>query len=150
MKEIVVEEILNYSRKIELESYSFYKECAFMMKDEEVKALAEGLAEEEIDHYNRLNKLLDGIAVGEEELKKRIKIEKIHYETLVVTRTVPAEPTPLQFLEIALEREEETKDVYTGLAIITDLTGEVVLVFEQLMNQEEGHILRIRNLMKGY
>ena len=44
MKEIIVEEILNYSKRIELESYGFYKECTLCMKEPDLKKLADDLA----------------------------------------------------------------------------------------------------------
>ncbi|MBN2658173.1 MAG: hypothetical protein JXR86_14025 [Spirochaetales bacterium] len=150
MKEIIVEEILNYSKKIELESYSFYKESAIVLKEENLHDLAEELAEEEMGHYNRLNQLLEGIKASEEEMNKKVQIAKVHYETLVATRQMPDEPTVADILEIAYQREVDTKAVYTSLSTITDLSEEILKVFTELMNQEEGHAARIKGLMKKH
>ena len=150
MKEIIVEEILNYSKRIELESYGFYKECTLCMKEPDLKKLADDLAEEEMGHYNRLNNLLEGFKVSEEDLKVKVQMAKVHYETLVATRVMPDNPTVQDLLEIAYKREVDTKAVYNSLTTITNLTEDVVKVFEDLMFQEEGHALRILSLMRKY
>ncbi|MBB6479387.1 ferritin family protein [Spirochaeta isovalerica] len=150
MKEIIVEEILNYSKKIELESYSFYKESAAVLKEENLHDLAEELAEEEMGHYNRLNQLLEGIKASEEEMNTRVQIAKAHYETLVATRQMPDDPSVADILEIAYQREVDTKAVYTSLSTITNLSDEIIRVFTDLMNQEEGHASRIKGLMKKH
>ena len=101
-------------------------------------------------HYNRLNNLLEGFKVSEEDLKVKVQMAKVHYETLVATRVMPDNPTVQDLLEIAYKREVDTKAVYNSLTTITNLTEDVVKVFEDLMFQEEGHALRILSLMGKY
>jgi rubrerythrin len=149
MKEIIVEEILNYSKKIELESYSFYKESVAVLESADLKSVAEDLAEEEMAHYNRLNQLLEGVKASEEDLNQKVQIAKAHYETLVATRQMPDNPTVADILEIAYQREVDTRAVYTSLATITDLSEPILKAFKDLMLQEEGHANRIKSLMNN-
>lgn len=148
MKEIIVEEVLNYSKKIELESYSFYKESAVVLESSDLKLVVEDLAEEEMSHYNRLNKLLEGAKASEADLNQKVKIAKAHYETLVATRQMPDNPTVADILEIAYQREVDTRAVYNSLVTMTDLSEDILEVFKDLMLQEEGHANRIKSLMQ--
>ena len=68
MKEFTVIGILEYSRNIEKESYSFYKEAELKLQDENLKSLVQDLAIEEMGHYNRINKLLEDNKLTEEEM----------------------------------------------------------------------------------
>ena len=148
MKEIIVEEVLNYSKKIELESYSFYKESAVVLESSDLKLVVEDLAEEEMNHYNRLNKLLEGAKASEADLNQKVQIAKAHYETLVATRQMPDNPTVADILEIAYQREVDTRAVYNSLVTMTDLSEDILEVFQDLMLQEEGHANRIKSLMQ--
>ena len=72
MKEFTVSQVLEYSKNIEQESYDFYKSASAVLEDAELKELVLGLADEELKHYNRINKLLEKAALTAEMLDKRI------------------------------------------------------------------------------
>jgi len=150
MKEFTVKEVLEFSRNIEQESFSFYKEAGQKLEDKELKALAEELAVEEMGHYNRLNKLLENTKLTEEELKFKIQIKESDHEMLVATRKIPNNPTVISILETAYKREKNTESVYRTLISITDLNTDLIETFTDLVNQEKGHANRIESIMKKY
>ncbi len=150
MKEFTVKEILEYSRNIEQESYSFYKDAITKFDDDELKVLAEDLAKEEMGHYNRINKLLENTKLSEEEMNIKVQIKESDHDMLISTRKIPENPTALSILEAAYQREVNTESVYRTLISITNLTEDVIETFTDLVNQEKGHASRIMSIMKAY
>jgi len=150
MKEFTVKEILEYSRNIEQESYRFYKDAVLKFDNDDLKALAEDLAEEEMGHYNRINKLLENTKLTEEEMYIKIHIKESDHAMLVATREIPEKPTALSILEAAYQREINTESVYRTLISITDLSVDLIKTFTDLVNQEKGHANRIKSIMKAY
>jgi len=150
MKEFTVKGVLEYSRNIEKESYTFYKEAGQKLEDNDLKILAEELAIEEMGHYNRLNKLLEDTKLTEEELNFKIQIKESDHDMLVSTRKIPENPTAIAILEAAYQREKNTESVYRTLISITDLSTDLIETFTDLVNQEKGHANRIESIMKKY
>ena len=150
MKEFTVKEILEYSRNIEQESYSFYKDAIPKFENDELKVLAEDLAKEEMGHYNRINKLLENTKLTEEEMNIKIQIKESDHDMLISTRKIPKNPTALSILEAAYQREVNTESVYRTLISITNLSEDVIETFTDLVNQEKGHANRIKSIMKTY
>ncbi len=150
MKEFTVKEILEYSRNIEQESYSFYKDAVPKFDDNGLKVLAEDLAKEEMGHYNRINKLLENTKLTEEEMDLKVQIKDSDHEMLIATREIPENPTPLSILETAYQREVNTESVYRTLISITNLSEDVIEIFTDLVNQEKGHANRIKGIIKTY
>ncbi len=150
MKEFTVKGILEYSRNIEQESYSFYKEAGQKLEDDELKLLAEELAKEEMGHYNRINKLLEDTKLTEEEMSVKVQIKESDHNMLISTRKIPENPTALSILEAAFQREKNTESVYRTLISMTNLTEDLIETFTDLVNQEKGHANRIESIMKKY
>lgn len=150
MKEFTVKEILEYSRNIEQESYSFYKEAIPKFEDDELKVLAEDLAKEEMGHYNRINKLLENTRITEEEMNLKVQIKESDHDMLIATRKIPENPTALSILEAAYQKEVNTESVYRTLISITDLANDVLEIFSDLVNQEKGHANRIKSIMTAH
>lgn len=150
MKEFTVKEILEYSRNIEQESYSFYKQAVLKFEEDELKVLAEDLAQEEMEHYNRINKILENTKLTENEMNLKIKIKQSDHDMLVETREIPENPTALSILEAAYQREIKTESIYRTLISITDLSSDLIEIFTDLVNQERGHATRIANMKKTW
>jgi rubrerythrin len=150
MKEFTVKEILEYSRNIEQESYSFYKDAVPKFDNDELKVLAEELSKEELGHYNRINKLLENTKLSTEEMNIKVQIKESDHKMLVATREIPENPTAISILEAAYQREVNTESVYRTLISITDLAKDVIDIFTDLVNQEKGHANRIKSIMKNY
>ncbi|MCD6122852.1 MAG: ferritin family protein [Spirochaetales bacterium] len=148
MKEYSVEEIIKFAQRIEEESYKFYKEANGRFNDEEIKKLTDELARAEVDHLNRLRKLLKEAHLSENDLKKRIKLEDTGYDKIVQAAKIPDNSSIKDVLETALERETSTANTYRILNTFTNLPDEIIDVFDYLTAQEEGHVKIIENKLK--
>ena len=149
MKEFTVKEVLEYSRNIEQESYSFYKNAIPKFDSAELKTLAEELAIEEMGHYNRINKLLENTKLTEKEMNIKVQIKESDHKMLIASREIPENPTSLSILEAAYQREVNTGSVYRTLISITDLSNDIIEIFTDLVNQEKGHANRIKSIMNN-
>ena len=149
MKEYSVEEVIKFSQQIEEESYKFYKEANGRFKDEELKKLTDELARAEIDHLNRLRHLLKESKLSDSELEQRIKLEDTGYDKIVHAETIPDSASVKDILEIALKRETSTANTYKMLNTFTNLSDQIIDVFNYLTAQEEGHVKIIENKLKN-
>ena len=59
MNSLTVEEIVKYAIRIEEESYNFYKKASKIIKEGNLTSLVLELADQELNHLNQLNNLLD-------------------------------------------------------------------------------------------
>jgi len=148
MKEYSVEEVIRFSQQIEEESYKFYKEANGRFNDEELKKLTDELALAEVDHLNRLRNLLDEAKLSESDLKQRIKLKDTGYDKIVQAEDIPNNASVKDILEIALGRETRTANTYKMLNTFTNLSDEIIDVFNYLTAQEEGHVKIIENKLK--
>ncbi len=147
MKDFSVEEILDYSRSIEMESYAYYTEVGKTVVNAELKELAADLSEEEMRHYNRINKILEDYKLSRDELEARVQIREEDHNMLIETREIPEDPTAQAILERAYDREVRTGNMYRRLLTFTDLADDVIRTLEDLAEQEAGHASRIKALM---
>ena len=148
MKEYSVEEVIKFSQQIEEESYKFYKEANGRFNDEELKKITDELARAEVDHLNRLRKLLKEAHLSEDDLKKQIKLEDTGYDKIVQAAKISDNASVKDVLETALEREISTANTYRMLNTFTNLSDEIIDVFNYLAAQEEGHVKIIENKLK--
>ena len=150
MKEFTLKDVLEFSRNIEKESYDHYKNLGHEFSDTTLKSLAEDLGAEELNHYNRINRLLEETRLNSRELDTIVSVRQSDYDSLIANRAIPKNPTALTILQEAYEREVNTESVYRSLISITDLHDEIIQVFTDLMNQEKGHAKRIKGMMDQY
>lgn len=150
MKEFNIEEILLYSEKIEKESYSFYTHAGEKVNDPEVRDLLKTLASEEVTHVNNVRELLLKKDLKPSDSELIISVEKSLAERLVNTALIDDDATPLAVLEVALEREQNTENLYATISAFTDLPSDVVSLFDALKEQEQIHAERIRRKMKHF
>jgi len=143
MSEMKISDILTYSIKIEHESMLFYREAAPKASGHDVRTLLGELAAEEVKHENRLSGLLNDLEDGDAEGFDHTSMNK-----LIRNDEIPADADQEAVLNIALEREENTRDFYIQVATMTNLDANVVDVFDMLCKQEAGHVTRISNMLK--
>lgn len=149
MKELSVQEIIEFSQRVEQESYDYYKAAGEKFSSvPDLVALTEELARAEIDHFNRLRALLNETKLSETELREKIEVEAATYEQCVAAREMPDEATPADILESALLREENTRDLYRQLLAFTNLSPDITETFEFLVTQEEGHVKIIQHKLQ--
>ena len=146
MRDITIKEIVEYAEKIELESYEFYK-TALKIVSKGLKDLIKELADEEQRHYNSLRALLNDKALSRKDLMKVISMDKDRDE-IVKVDPIDGKMSEVEILKAALQREKDTKAMYDLYLTFTDLSINVVKVFEDLSNQEQGHYNRIDSKLK--
>lgn len=145
MEELSVEQVIQFSQTIEEESYNFYTEAKNRLADPSLKTLAEELASAEVDHLNRLRKLLDLASVAEDELERRVPLDTSEYQRVVAGKRIEDDSTARDILQLALARETATANTYKMLVSMTNLGSEIVDLFSYLAAQETGHVKTIEN-----
>ncbi|MCD6177576.1 MAG: ferritin family protein [Candidatus Cloacimonetes bacterium] len=149
MRELSLNEIIEYAEKIELESYTFYSKAKEIIFDEEVKDLLTQLANDETDHYNHLRNLRQKGALTQKELDQKISLDIDLFSAIVNTEKIEKDFTSSEVLNIALQREINTEQTYAMLMTLTQLNDNVLKIFELLRKQEKGHVIKIQNRLNG-
>ncbi|MEA3392634.1 MAG: ferritin family protein [Candidatus Marinimicrobia bacterium] len=144
MKIFNVKEIIEYAIHIENESFVFYTNAAKLIEDTDIKALLVKLAGEEVDHQNRLRGLIDETKISPEFLLKEMEIDTTIMDRIVETSMIHGDASALDVLNVALEREKNTEQTYAMLMTLTQISEDVVEVFEDLRIQEQGHVNKIQ------
>jgi rubrerythrin len=144
MKVFTVKGIIEYAIKIENESFKFYTEASKVVEAGEVKDLLVLLSGEEVNHQNRLKGLIDGTKVSVETLVKKMEIDTTIMERIVETSVIEDNATALDVLKVALEREKNTEQTYSMLITLTQISDDIVDVFDELRLQELGHATKIQ------
>ncbi len=149
MREFSAEEIIKFAQRIEEESYNFYRRANETLDDSELKKLTKELSNAEVDHLNRLRKLIDESQLTREELSQRLSLNDEDYQKIINMKDFPSNPTAKDILEVALEREKNTASTYRMFLSFTDLSDNIIDVFNYLTAQEEGHVKIIPNRLKS-
>ena len=103
-----------------------------------MRPLLQELEEEEIKHETRLADILDSVPEG-----NAAGFSRETMEGLIQNLIIAPDATAREILETALEREKHTRDFYGRVATLTNLTADVVDLFDMLFEQESGHVTRI-------
>ncbi|MDP8231525.1 MAG: ferritin family protein [Candidatus Zophobacter franzmannii] len=148
MRELNLKEIISYAKKIEFESFGFYKNAAEMVSDKSVKDILEQLASDETGHYNRLRSLEEEESISKDNLEKSLQMDSDLLELLVNSDKIEPGFTGEEVLNIALKREINTAKAYEMFLTFTSLNQVAIEIFEQLRLQELGHITKIENRLK--
>ena len=144
MKIFNVKEIIEYAIHIENESFVFYTNAAKLIENTDIKALLVKLSSEEVDHQNRLKGLIDETKISPEFLLKEMEIDTTIMDRIVETSMIHGDASALDVLNVALEREKNTEQTYAMLMTLTQISEDVVEVFEDLRLQEQGHVNKIQ------
>jgi len=147
--EISVREIIEYARNIESESFAFYTAAAGVLSGPDALETARELAAEERKHFERLGRLLEADRLSSASLDARITTEVDLSRRVVPTMEISAESSPREILQVALQREERTRDQYRTFISFSNLDTAVVDLFADLVDQEEGHARRIKSLLES-
>lgn len=144
MKIFTVKEIIEYAIKIENESFKFYTNASQKVESGDVKDLLVKLSGEEVDHQNRLKGLIEEEKVSAQLLMKEMEIDTIIMDRIVKTSLIQDDATAMDVLKIALEREKNTEQTYAMLSTLTQISDDIVEVFDELRLQEMGHATKIQ------
>lgn len=141
--EMRIGEILEHSIRIEHESMLFYQQAVTRTDDPSVQELLQELAAEEVKHEARLSELREKIGPGEPRPFQRETLEQ-----LIRNRQIPEGAGRQEVLQVALQREELTRDFYLQVSTMTNLAPDIVDLFDMLYKQESGHVSRIESKLK--
>ena len=149
MKEFTIQEVIEYAQKIETDSYRFYRKMAAILKEPETVEFAEKLSAEEERHYNQLAGLLTEEEIEAEQLERRVALEGVDdIDGVVPAPEIPDDSTALDILNITLEREKKTEQLYGMLLAFTDLNAVMVKAFEDLKGFERNHVTRVSAMIE--
>jgi rubrerythrin len=91
-----------------------------------------------------LKKLIDEETVSSETLRKEMQVDTTIMDRIVETSVIPDEASSLDVLNVALEREKNTEQTYAMLQTLSNITDDIIEVFEDLRLQEVGHAKKIQ------
>lgn len=144
MRELSLTEIVEYAEKIELESYDFYSKAKDIVVNKGIKNLLTQLANDEIGHFNQLRNLRQKGNLSIDELEQKISLKEDALTKFVNTGKIEKDSTSTEVLKIALEREINTEQIYAMFMTFSQISTNVLEVFELLRNQEKGHANKIQ------
>ena len=150
MRGLNLKEIIEYSAKIELESYEFYSKAKDIINEEETKSLLTLLANEETGHYNHLRGLINRGDLTSEELDAKLMLKEETLTQFINTDKIEEGFSGKQILEIALDREKKTEQLYAMFMTFSDINVKVLEIFTDLRNQEKGHVNKITSRLKKF
>ena len=140
MKRLTVREIIKFGIKIEKESFRFYRNASKKIEDNETKSLTDDLADQEIEHLNKLQILLNEDIVTAAELNETVETDDILSESIVKTSAIKKGAGSIDILGIALEREKNTKQNYERFLNLTPMNEQIADAFKELREMEEKHV----------
>jgi rubrerythrin len=131
-----VEEILDFAISNEQQAYDFYTKLASKVKNEKMKEVFQGFAQEELGHKAKL----EAVKRGDYELE-----DKDVPELGIADYTVQTEPSEdmdyQQALILAMKKEKAAYRLYIDLANQA-MSEELTTLFLNLSQQEANHKLR--------
>ena len=140
MKRLTVREIIKFGIKIEKESFRFYRNASKKIEDNETKSLTDDLADQEIEHLNKLQILLNEDIVTTAELNETVETDDILSESIVKTSAIKKGAGSIDILAIALKREKNTKENYERFLKLTPMNEQIADAFKELREMEEKHV----------
>ncbi|KPJ87054.1 MAG: hypothetical protein AMS17_09695 [Spirochaetes bacterium DG_61] len=143
MKKLTVNEVLEYAIKIEKESYDFYENSRKVLKDDELKSLVTLLMRQEEEHLKSLKALLID-SQKKSSFKALINVDSSKLTQIIQTEEITEDTNPIDILNIALEREINTKNNYDMFLDLVKMDDNLMDTFEMLRDKEEEHIRIIK------
>lgn len=133
-----IDNILNFAIDAEQEAFDFYMNLANKLSNNQMKAVFEGFAKEEIAHKAKLMKIKEEGAFDD---FKREKIDDLKMEEYVVAVKPNPNMTYKEALVLAMKKEKSAFRLYSNLASIAnnDILKNVLLMLAQ---EEAKHKLR--------
>jgi rubrerythrin len=147
MKELKVQEIVEYAIRIEEESFRFYRSAGTILVDEHALEVVHMLADEEMKHVNWLRDLVQKPEVSSSEMEEVVTFSDEPLESMIHTEQINAAVSKHEILNRALEREKKTRDFYDSMYEMATMSVPVRDTFQVLRDQEQEHIQRVKALI---
>ena len=139
MSQFSLGDVIRHAQRIEQESHAFYTAAEPRVAEGPLRELVRELAAAEVEHFNRLRRLLEESRLAPEELGTAVDFEVPSLDRLVPVRPLPEDGSARDILSVALEREKNTRTLYQRLLALTNLSAELSGILEYLVAQETGH-----------
>ena len=149
--------VFEYALKMERDGEWYYREQAIKTQYEELKVVLEGMADDELRHYQIIqalqNRKIDYVP-GPEEMKS--KIQNV-FEQAENKPFIPKDQDSIAKLRdeqvdvyrAALLKEEESMQLYKKLQETAEQEAETI-VLERLMQEEKKHVEVLENIIQMF
>ena len=138
-----VEQIIKQAIRFEKDAYAFYIRALGMVKQPHIKDTLQDLADQEVEHKEKLQKLLEGDLDSILAVKR--KIQDLGLAEYLVFPTLDEDATFQDVLGVAMHREKSSHDFYTAMAGIARHETAKKL-FEFLAQEELVHKNKVETL----
>jgi len=150
MEELTIEEVIKYAVRVQQDSFLFYKRAAKRLEGNELKSLADELADHKVHHLRQLKKLLSECTIDNEDLNAMMDIDTTLFDEILESDEIPVQATPKYVLYLSLIREETTKKTYEMILNLPFLNEQMVKVFTMLSEMEKTHISDIQQRIERW
>jgi rubrerythrin len=135
MEQLTVEEIIKYAIRVEQESFQFYRRASRILAGSELKGLVDELSEQEVCQISELK---------DEKRSRLLTVDTTLFDRIIATDDIPPRATPVDILQIALERETLSRKNYEMLQELAKITDDIRSSFRSLREMAERHVEMIR------
>lgn len=144
MKDQGIEQIIQQAIRFEEDAYQFYTKAVDMIKLSHVKETLKDLAEQEVGHKLKLEKLLRRDVEQVLGIPRR-QVQDLKLAEYLVPQPLTAESTFQDVLIVAMNREKSSHEFYTTMSRISqDQAAKELFAF--LAEEELRHKSRIETL----
>ncbi len=143
MEELTIEEVIRYTVRIQQDSFLFYKKAAKLLEGNELKSLADTLADDKANHLHELKNLLNEFIVQGEDLGETVDVDTTVFDEILEKGNIPVQATPVDVMCLSYVREKNLKKTYEMILQLPALHKRVARVFSTLMEVEDRRIRAI-------
>jgi rubrerythrin len=144
MEQLTVEEIIKYAIRVEQESFQFYRRASRILAGSELKGLVDELSEQEVCQISELKAYIKDDTEVDEKLSRLLTVDTTLFDRIIATDDIPPRATPVDILQIALERETLSRKNYEMLQELAKITDDIRSSFRSLREMAERHVEMIR------
>jgi rubrerythrin len=138
--------VFEFALEFEKEGEKYYRELAEKVSQGGLKAVLNGLADDEVKHYQVMQQIANSEPLRLESSPVLGQAKQVFQELKAAGGEVPAEIAPLEMLEKALGLEKESEAYYRGK--VAELESEdQKQIFELIADQEKAHARLVENLI---
>ena len=149
--------VFEYALKMERDGEWYYREQALKTQYEELKVVLEGMADDELRHYQIIQALQNRkteYVPGPEEVKSKIQNEfEQAYNKPFISKDQDSiakfRAEQVDVYRAALLKEEESVQLYKKLQETAEQEAETI-VLERLMQEEQKHVVVLENIIQMF
>lgn len=140
MEELTIEEMIRYAVRIQQESFLFYRKASRLLEGNELKKLADALADDKVHHLRELKNLLNECIANGDDLNDMVDVDTALFDEILEKGFIPVHATPADVMCLSYVREKITKETYDMILKLPMLHEKVVRVFSTLIELQERQV----------